>query len=409
VPPHISLPYDVMKQRVDPSELWAQPCHARYPAWRSVADPEAVRAAAEAIRAAERPVFICGGGVVSAGATQALERIATLLDAPVCTTVSGKGSLPESHPLCAGVVGSNGGVVATREVVEQADLVIFAGCRAGSTTTEHWRYPAPDTPIVHIDADPAAISANYRTAHALVGDARLTLEALYACFAGQEARRRGRSAPGPAIVTRAREAKREAFERLAAEDVRPIRPERVMKALARVLPPEAIVVADPGTPCPYAAAYYESSEAGRHFITNRAHGALGYAMSAAAGAWYARPQHKCAALMGDGSFGFAVGELETVVREKVPLLMVVFSNAAYGWIKASQKASYGARYFSVDFSRTEHARVAAEYGVKTWKVEDPAAVERSLREAAEHGGPALVDIVAQSLEEAAAPVLQWMG
>ena len=112
---------------------------------------------------------------------------------------------------------------------------------------------------------------------------------------------------------------------------------------------DAIVVADPGTPCPYVSAYYAFQEAGRHFITNRAHGALGYAMSAALGAWFADPRRKCVALMGDGSFGFAVGELETVVRCKVPLLMLVFSNATYGWIKASQKASYGRRYFSVDF------------------------------------------------------------
>jgi acetolactate synthase-1/2/3 large subunit len=176
-----------------------------------------------------------------------------------------------------------------------------------------------------------------------------------------------------------------------------------------VLPPDAIVVADPGTPCPYASAYYPMRVAGRHFITNRAHGALGYSMAAAAGAWFGRPSTKCVSLMGDGSFGFTVGELETIVRYKVPLLMIVFSNSTYGWIKASQKASYGQRYFSVDFSRTEHARVAAEYGVKTWKVEDPQALGGVLAQAAEHGGPALVDVVAQSLEDAAAPVLQWMG
>jgi acetolactate synthase-1/2/3 large subunit len=113
--------------------------------------------------------------------------------------------------------------------------------------------------------------------------------------------------------------------------------------------------------------------------------------------------------MGDGSFGFTVGELETLMRYKVPLLMVVFSNATYGWIKASQKASYGSRYFAVDFSRTEHARVAAEYGVKTWKVEDPDVLGGVLGKAVEWGGPALVDVVTQSLEEAEAPVLQWMG
>jgi acetolactate synthase-1/2/3 large subunit len=97
------------------------------------------------------------------------------------------------------------------------------------------------------------------------------------------------------------------------------------------------------------------------------------------------------------------------VRHKVPLLMLVFSNATFGWIKASQKASYGGRYFSVDFSRTDHALIASGYGVKSWGVDDPAQLGPVLREAAEHDGPALVDIFVQSLEDAAAPVLQWMG
>ena len=98
-----------------------------------------------------------------------------------------------------------------------------------------------------------------------------------------------------------------------------------------------------------------------------------------------------------------------MVRYQAPLLMIVLSNATFGWIKASQKASYGGRYFSVDFSRTDHARIASGYGVTSWRVDDPEQLGPVLRQAAEHDGPALVDIDVQSLEDAAAPVLQWMG
>jgi acetolactate synthase-1/2/3 large subunit len=108
------------------------------------------------------------------------------------------------------------------------------------------------------------------------------------------------------------------------------------------------------------------------FITNRAHGALGYSLSAAFGAAIGRPGATVVSLMGDGSFGFTCGELETVVRHRVPLKMVVFSNAVYGWIKASQKTGYGERYFSVDFDRTDHAAIAAP-GMVSWRVEDRAA------------------------------------
>ena len=85
------------------------------------------------------------------------------------------------------------------------------------------------------------------------------------------------------------------------------------------------------------------------------------------------------------------------------------SNSAYGWIKASQKADKGARYYNVDFGRTDHAAVAAAYGVKSWRVERPEDLERVLREAVETDGPTLVDVIAQPLEEAAAPVRRWMG
>jgi acetolactate synthase-1/2/3 large subunit len=148
-------------------------------------------------------VIICGGGVVIASACEALADLAGLLNAPVCTTVSGQGSLADSHPLNAGVVGTNGGVPATRAVVAQADLVLFVGCRAGSTTTEHWQMPPRQITIVHLDVDPMTIATNYRTDVALVGDARL------ACRPWPSGARARRAAPadaadGRALAARAR-------------------------------------------------------------------------------------------------------------------------------------------------------------------------------------------------------------
>jgi acetolactate synthase-1/2/3 large subunit len=113
--------------------------------------------------------------------------------------------------------------------------------------------------------------------------------------------------------------------------------------------------------------------------------------------------------MGDGSFNFTCGELETIVRRGVPLKMIVFSNTVFGWIKASQKTGYGGRYFSVDFDRTDHARVAEAFGVKSWRVENPADVDKAIQAALAHDGPALVDVISQELQDTAVPVSQWMG
>ena len=214
---------------------------------------------------------------------------------------------------------------------------------------------------------------------------------------------------GAARVGDIRARKFDRFDRLAAEEVSPVRPERIVAALQETLPEDAVIVSDPGTSCPYLSAFYRQSKPGRQFITNRAHGALGYSLGAALGAWFGRPSSRPVAIMGDGSFGFACGELETVVRTGAPVLIVVLTNSAFGWIRASQHADFGARYHNVDFSTTDHAAIAADYGLKSWRVGDPRELRDVLTRAVRHDGPALVDIECQALEEAEAPVRRWMG
>ena len=124
---------------------------------------------------------------------------------------------------------------------------------------------------------------------------------------------------------------------------------------------------------------------------------------------FAKPKAKTMAVMGDGSFGMCVGELETVVRLKLPITFVVIANAAYGWIKAGQKTGYQQRYFSVDFGVTDHARVAEAFGVRSFRVTDPGKLNEALKQALTYGGPTLVDIVCQPLHEAKAPVSEWVA
>lgn len=406
---HLGLPFDVQKDPVDESDIWADEALGEYPARRSGPDPEAISAAAAAIKSARNPLFICGGGVVIARAEAELLALAEMIGAPVATTISGQGSIAENHPLAVGVVGSNGGTVPTREIVDMADLVIFIGCRAGSVTTERWRHPLPgQTPVVHIDADPGVIGATYKPKVALVGDAKLALAAIRAELVKAGAKKNGHDLD-EAAVARAKKKKFDAFNALAASNDSPIKPERVVAELQAVLPDDAVVVCDPGTPCPYFSAYYEFRKPGRHFISNRAHGALGYSMSAAVGAAFGRPNAKIVAVMGDGSFGFTAGEMETIVRLKVPMTMIVISNSVYGWIKAGQKTGFGGRYYSVDFNRTDHAKVAAAFGVKSWTVTDPAELRKTLAAAVEYGGPTLVDVITQPLQDAKAPVSEWVA
>ena len=399
---HIALPFDVQNGPVERSDVWADPTLGAYPSRRTSPDGLFVELAAKLIRNSKNPLFICGGGVVLAGAEAELMELAEKISAPVATTISGKGSIDERCALSVGVVGSNGGTPETRAVVEAADLVIFAGCRAGSVTTERWRHPAPGKArIIHIDVDPAVPGANYKVDVPLIGDAKLVLAALNESVTA--------SSRDLSFVNQKKDEKFREFEALAASGDSPIKPERVVAELQKVLDRDSIVVADPGTPCPYLSAYYLVRGTGRRYFSNRAHGALGYALAASIGAHFARPRVKTVAVMGDGSFGMCVGELETAVRLKLPITFVVISNAVYGWIKAGQKAGYGQRYFSVDFGVTDHARVAEAFGVKAFRVVDPLKLNDVLKQALAAEGPTLVDIVCQPLHEAKAPVSEWVA
>ena len=400
---HIALPFDVQNGSVKRSEIHGDLRFGSYPAERIEPDGANVESAARLLREAAHPVFVCGGGVMMSGGEAELCALAERLSAPVATTISGKGSIREDHPLAVGVVGSNGGTPETRAIVDQADVIFFIGCRAGSVTTERWRHPAPGkTKIVHLDVDAAVPGVNYPADAVLIGDAKLGLALLNRALAIA----RPLDAAG---IEAAKEQKFSKFQALAESAERPIKPERVVAELARVLDPDAIVVVDAGTPCPYFSAYYPARGTGRKVFSNRAHGALGYSLAAAMGAHFARPQDKCVSVMGDGSFGFACGELETALRYKLPITFVVISNSSYGWIKAGQKSGYGRRFFSVDFTSTDHAAVAAAFGMKSWRITEPTRLGPALKEAVSAAEPTLVDIVCQPLEEAKAPVSEWIA
>jgi len=401
---HIALPFDVQNGIVARSEIYGDPSFGSCPAERSAPPANSVEVAARLLTQARYPVIICGGGVVISHAEAELVQLAERLSAPVATTISGKCSIDEQHPLAVGVVGSNGGTSETRAIVDQAELIFFIGCRAGSVTTERWRHPAKGTTkIIHLDVDPAVAGTNYPTDAALVGDAQRGLKMLNDALA---ATHRPLDA---ARVDAAKEMKFAKFQALAESNETPIKPERVVGELIRALDPDAIVVADAGTPCPYLSAYYPVRGNGRKFISNRAHGALGYSMAAAMGAHFAQPKVKTIAVMGDGSFGFTCGELETAARYRFPITFIVISNASFGWIKAGQRSGFGQRYFAVDFAVTDHAAVATAFGVKSWRVTEPGDLAKALKEALAHGGPSLVDIVCQPLQEAKAPVSEWIA
>ena len=400
---HLALPFDIQNHEIPEKEVWVDKKHTRFPAEGKKPNISKLKKILDEIYKSKNPILICGGAVKNAFAEKELQRFVEKLNIVLATSVTGKGTLADNHPNCLGVVGSNGGSIHTRETLNNSDLVVFIGCRAGSVTTEKWQYPDKKKKIIHIDIDSSVINANYKSHISMVAEIKSTLVEANKLL-------KSKNFKGDQIVKEVKKKKFKKFYELAADNDNLIKPERIIKELNDQLPKDTYVVVDPGTPCPYFAAYYNFHESGRYFITNRAHGALGYALPASIGVQIGKPKNKVISVMGDGSFGFAVGELETAVRLKLPIIFIVISNGVYGWIKAGQKSKFEKRYFSVDFNRTDHAKVAEAYGVKSWKIQSSNELKEKINEAINYNqGPCLLDIITQPLQDANAPVSEWIA
>lgn len=402
----VTLPMDVLEGQAPAPRLHAEQACCACPAYRTRPDPAAVQRAADLLRQAERPVIIAGGGALTSGAWAELTALAKALGAPVATSISGKGAIAEDHPLSLGVVGSNGRRPYANAAVRAADLILYVGCKTGSVVTDGWTLPphGTDQAILQLDIDPAEIGRNYAPAAGLVGDARLGLADLLAALTAR--RLVPRADPLAGLAPEIQDFW-EDFEAKAAAETTPIKPQRVIAALGRLLPEDSIVVADAGTPTPFAAAYLRSP-AGRRVIIPRGHGGLGYALPGVVGAKLARPQATVVGLIGDGSFGMSAGELETIARLGLSVTLVQFNNACFGWIKVSQDILYGGRHFGVDFGAdTDYVAIARGFGLRGVRVEEAAGVEPALREALAGGQPTFIDIVSEDGSAELPPVAKF--
>ena len=406
---HVSLPLDVQNQPVAASDMGADDRFGRYPNERLAPRGDQVKAAARLLVESRRPLLVAGAGTLRSGAWHEVAALSRALGAPVATSICGKGAIAETDVLSLGVIGSNGGLPWRHDLVRRADLVFYIGSGAGSVTTEKWTLPTPgSTTVLQLDADQAVIGRVYDVAVGIHSDASLGLAALL-----EEVAALGADGVGdridPAEIAEGHRAHMERVAHLFASDESPIRPERMIGELFAALPNDSVIVADPGTPCPYVSAYWRLESAGRWFVSPRAFGALGYSLPGVVGAHYAKPEAgRVVGIMGDGSFGISAGELETLVRLQLPVTLIVCNNASYGWIKAGQK-SRGDAYYSVDFGRSDHAAIARAYGMSASRVEDPADLSAAMHDALRAPGPYLLDVVTQPLEEANAPVSKWIA
>lgn len=359
-PAVLEMAPDVMATEAEITPL--APC----PAWPAPAiDAAALTDAAARLDRATRPVIFVGSGAF--GAEAALRRVAERLDAPVVMSRTGRGALPASHPLAAGMLEG-------QIVWEQADLALVVGTRFLAPGLAWGRR---DVPLVRIDIDPAQ-AAKPRPA-----DVTLVTRAAEGLAALADALGPRRSPAGRAAEVAA--ARATVRTRLDA-----LEPQRsYAAAIADALPADAILVTDVtqlGTYLQYSAPV----ERARALITPGFQGTLGYAYPAALGAQVAFPDRPVVAICGDGGFLFNVQELSTAMAHGLPVVVVVFDDGAFGNVKRIQKTSFGGRQIGVDLHNPDFVMLARSFGMSAWRAASPDALRAALRDALAARAPALI-------------------
>ena len=356
-----------------------------YPLDRPVADPRSIGEAARMIADAERPIIWAGGGVHLSDAAETLAALQERVHLPVATTTMGKGAVDDSHPLTVGVVGYYMGKgSASRSLASMmtgADVVIAVGNRTNQNGTDSWQLLSKETTLIHIDIDPQEIGRNHEAVR-LVGDARATLGVLFdrlgSCDLGK------RTAARPALERQIAEARlrhREETAPLASSPSRPVRPERLMADLDRLLTADHILVADASYASIWLCNNLASRWAGQRFLTPRGMAGLGWGLPMAIGAKIARPDSPVFALVGDGGFAHVWSELETARRLGTHVVVTVLNNEILGYQKHAELARYDAHTDAVAFTSVDHAMVAQAAGCRGVRIDDPVDYAPALEEA----------------------------
>ncbi|MCA1986517.1 MAG: biosynthetic-type acetolactate synthase large subunit, partial [Desulfovibrio sp.] len=317
------------------------------------ADLQDVQRAAEHINAAQRPVLYLGGGVVAADACHLARALAERAGIPAAMTLMGLGALPARHPLALGMLGMHA-ARSTNLLLEEADLLIALGARFDDRATGKLAAFCPDAALVHVDIDPAELH-KLRTAHVgIAADVRLTLEALL-----------------PRIAPRTRRAWRQRVEERKAqcgmrlpgeEDIR--RPYGLIRAVAELAGPEAVVVTDVGKHQMWTAQAHPYLTP-RRWLTSGGLGTMGFGLPTALGAALAAPHRKVICFTGDGSLQMNIQELATAAEQQLDVTVVVLDNHSLGLVRQQQQLFYSNPGFASEYTlQVDFPAVARAMGVR---------------------------------------------
>jgi acetolactate synthase I/II/III large subunit len=393
-PSYLGIPADWFSKTLSiPQEIYAEPAFMRTPAGRVAPVAQDVERAIALLSSAEKPVIIAGGGVILSEAWNELTALAEALNVPVVTTMAGKGSIADTHPLAVGVCGRYSRKVAN-DTLAAADFCLAIGTKLSSMGTNVFQYPGKSARIVHFDLDPNSLGRTYREELSSVGDAREALRVLR--DAAISAKVNGSKwSVWTKEVQGSVAAWQQDLVRAASETMHEgrLNPYHIMRLIDQHVGGDDVLVADTGYMAAWAVTVLQQKKPGRN--TLRAAGSLGWAFPAAFGAKLAvGPRRRVFGLTGDGGLGYHLTELETALRLKLPVVHIVMNNCSLAFEYHVQKYVHkemcpeASEFLDVPF-----ADVARAFGAHGERVTSADQFIPALRRAEESGKPAIVDVV----------------
>lgn len=359
------------------------------PVHRPVAADNDIERAAKLLLGARRLAIVAGDAAASSGAGTEILALAEALAAPIATTLGARGIIPTLHRLSVGVAGSYS-APPTNRIVHSAEMVLFIGCDTGDQVTLNWTIPHIDTAIVQIDADPLEIGRSYANTTGVVGDPKATVARLLD-IVGRPVRDSGFVDEAARIVADWRAS----MQPLVEKDTAPIAVERLCAEITKALPADGVLVADTGYSGIWTGTMIDLNGAGQSYL--RAAGSLGWAFPASLGAQCAAGSRKVVCFTGDGGFYYHLPELESARRYQIPSVTVINNNSGFGQNLTGVRRISGNRPGRgeelIRFGPTDFTKVAASFGVRGIRVEEPSAIAPALRDALAANEPVVVDVV----------------
>jgi acetolactate synthase-1/2/3 large subunit len=390
----LDVPEDVAHAEHDyaTDDFWMDPETLEASARRFRPDTADLERAAALLARAKRPVLMVGGGIHLSRGYEALLRLAEGLDIPVAHTISGKGGIPCTHPLSAGLFGRYSRIA--NDLIEAADLLLVVGCKMGEIPTKRYQLPSRRIPTIHLEILPEDIGRTMRVDVGLVGDARTGLEDLCTALRDEMRRPKGeRSAYSGEVKSRMERWHQDVSARLYSDEA-PVGMARLITELNKAMPEDGILIGDGGFAGHWTGLLWNTKKAGRTYIADRGFASIGYGLPAAIGAQLAAPDRPVVAITGDGGFNMTLGDLETARRTGASPIMVIVNNAASGYVKALQHAMMGGRYQSADLVEMDYAAIARAMGCRGVRVEQPDQLAGAFRDAiGNRDRPTVIDVV----------------